>query len=194
MANLLVSCPFCADTIPLEEKTYGNFAGNILCIWCRSELKLIIKGGHLVTNPLIVRRGRLPKRIEVSSFDHQSVPGPIVDDFDEALRCREQGSYKACVVMCRRVLESTTMEKGAKGRTLHDKISDLSRKGLIPNQISEIATEIRAIGNYGAHPGDDRLSNVDQDEAESLLDLTRHIVEYVFIMPHKLSELKKKRS
>jgi len=45
---------------------------------------------------------------------HESIPDHIWSDYLEACNCFDVGSFKATVVMCRRMLQNICLEKGAK--------------------------------------------------------------------------------
>lgn len=81
-----------------------------------------------------------------------SIPINIASDFKEALRCQWISAHKACVVMCRRAIQASAIELGAKGNKLIDQIDDLRTSGKITEPLREFAHEIRLTGNDGAHP------------------------------------------
>lgn len=71
---------------------------------------------------------RYPKRIP--KLD-DSIPEDISADYAEALRCYDVNSYKASVVMCRRAIQSSTLEKGATKNRLFDQINEIHSNGTI---------------------------------------------------------------
>ncbi|HKV39890.1 MAG TPA: DUF4145 domain-containing protein, partial [Blastocatellia bacterium] len=73
----------------------------------------------------------------------KSVPSEIAADFAEALRCLWVKAYRAAVAMCRRSIEASCNQLGAKGNRLVDKIDDLAQKGKITAPLKDWAHEVR---------------------------------------------------
>ena len=116
-----------------------------------------------------------------------NVPKPIADDFAEALRCQWIQAYRACVVMCRRAVQSSALHLGAKGGKLIDQIDDLSKTGIITTPLKDFAHEIRLTGNDGAHPEKDGLENVTEKDGEAIIEFTGEYLHHVYVMPAKLA-------
>lgn len=84
-----------------------------------------------------------------------SIPGQLSEDLVEATICLFAGAYKACGVMCRRIIQRTAMMMGAKAERnarLADQIDELFRRNRIPQQLQERWHHIRRLGNLSAHP------------------------------------------
>jgi hypothetical protein len=116
-----------------------------------------------------------------------NVPKPIANDFAEALRCQWIQAHRACVVMCRRAVQSSALQLGAKGGKLIDQIDDLSKTGIITTPLKEFAHEIRLTGNDGAHPDKDGLEDVTEKDGEAIIEFTREYLHHVYVMPAKLA-------
>ena len=114
------------------------------------------------------------------------VPGNVAEDFKEALRCEWVEAYKACVVMCRRAVQGSVTELGARDARLIDQIDELFAKGKITEALKEFAHEVRLIGNDGAHPGKDGLADVSPKDAADIVEFTREYLHHVYVMPAKL--------
>jgi hypothetical protein len=83
---------------------------------------------------------------EVSEAD------PIIAlDFSEALRCLWVKSYKATVAMCRRSVEASCKQLGAKGRDLEKKIDNLFEQGKITESLRQMAHAVRLTANAQLH-------------------------------------------
>lgn len=114
----------------------------------------------------------------------------IRNDFKEAKLCYSVGAYKATVVLSRRSLQSICIDKGAsKNKKLYQQIEELASNGVITEDLKEWATEVRYVGNDGAHPGEEIL----KEDAESILELTEQLTNVIYIMPQIATELKNKR-
>lgn len=117
------------------------------------------------------------------------VPQKIAADFLEAKRCFGAGVYKGTVVMCRRSIQNTAVEKGAKKDDLFEQLNELVRKGIIPVSLEKLSHNVRSMGNYGAHPAEDGLDKVEEKDAKEILEFLEHFLNYVFVMPQRVEEM-----
>jgi Domain of unknown function (DUF4145) len=120
----------------------------------------------------------------------KSIPKDVAEDFQEAIRCQWAKSYRACVVMCRRALQTSVLALKAQGDTLVKQIDSLAANGVITTPLKEFAHEIRLTGNAGAHS--DWLQDIKESDAESIMEFTREYLDHVYIMPAKLQERRAK--
>ncbi len=182
---VLITCPKCDSlsgySIP------QNYQGAIVCTHCNAELIIHLQNGLQIESPIIKEDAIMNKLREF-----ESAPKEINSDFLEAQRCFKVNAYKATVVMCRRTLEQVTKHQKAKGKTLFDKIETLHKNGIISKPVYELVTQIRQLGNYGAHATDDLLGDVTEEEAKIVLDVTEHLVDHTFEIPQKIKKLKAK--
>jgi hypothetical protein len=119
-----------------------------------------------------------------------NVPDSVAQDVKEALRCLWVKAYKACVVMCRRAIQSSAIAQSAKGGRLIDQIDDLAKEGKITEALRQFAHEVRLVGNDGAHPDKDGLENVTANDATDIVEFTREYLHHVYVMPAKLKARK----
>ena len=131
-----------------------------------------------------------PKRIP--KF-HESIPRQVADDYIEAIKCFDISSWKASVVMCRRALQGSVIDKGAKKDKLWEQIDELYDQQIITKGIKDWAHEIRLTGNIGAHPDKDGLEDVTQEDAKELIDFMEEYLNYVYIMPSKVAAKRVKK-
>lgn len=87
-------------------------------------------------------------------------------------------------VQIRRALENICREKGAGSGTLSQMLRELSGKGIFPPTIAEIANELRATGNKGAHADS---VGVTREDAAAIDELFQLIIGYVYDAPAKLN-------
>ncbi|MDQ2919994.1 MAG: DUF4145 domain-containing protein [Acidobacteriota bacterium] len=139
---------------------------------------------------------------EVSAAD----PG-IALDFSEALRCLWIKSYKAAVAMCRRSVEASCKQQGAKGKDLQKKIDDLAAQGKITEPLRQMAHAVRLTANRHLHgkknpaelgdieageiPADD-LDTFNEDDAKAMIAFTKEYFHHVYVMPALLEAYKPK--
>ena len=116
-----------------------------------------------------------------------SVPEAVGADYIEGVECLGIGAYKAAVNMFRRALQQVMLEKNApKGKRLIDQIDALVDDRVLPQDIGEWAHEIRLWGNDGAHPSNDGLEKVTEEETEEVRGFLERLFESVYIMPAKV--------
>lgn len=114
------------------------------------------------------------------------VPTLINTAFDSALKVRSDGAI--CCLALRRTLEMICKNNGETSGTLEKKLLRLSEKGIIPPILDEMAKLLRQIGNDAAH-GNDKSFSV--TIVNILIDFTRTIIEYVYVLPQKLRKIQK---
>ncbi len=122
------------------------------------------------------------------------VPEGLANDFIEASKDYNIGSYKSSVVMARRTIQKMCLNLGAtKGKELFKQIAELLEKGKLHPDLAAMATEIRFLGNDGAHPEDDGLDEVNADDAKEILDFTSELLDDLYVRPQKVAAMRKKR-
>jgi hypothetical protein len=107
-------------------------------------------------------------------------------DYSEAWNCHQIEAYRASATMCRRVIQNCMRDKGAKKTKLIDQIDEV----VTDVQLREVAHSIRVIGNWGAHEQDDEIKDVNWKKSKALLDFAWNIMDYLYITPKKLDEIK----
>ena len=109
--------------------------------------------------------------------------------FGEAIKGLNDGNWNSCVIMCRRALEETMTDLGAKGEDLFHQIDDLEDKRRITPELKEWAHESRLGGKLGAH-GIKQKKWAEKDDAEEVLEFSRWFFRYVYVLPRQLAERK----
>ena len=122
------------------------------------------------------------------------VPNGIAADFIEAARDYNIASYKSSAVMARRTIQKMCINLGAtKEKHLFEQIEELKNNGKLHSDLADIATEIRFLGNNGAHPENDGLDEVDATDAKEILDFTAELLDDLYVRPEKVAAMKKRR-
>jgi hypothetical protein len=98
--------------------------------------------------------------------------------------------YRASAVMSRRTLEAITVEKGEANGILAKRIENLKAKGILDKNLTDWSTEIRLIGNTGAHF--DPISDVAKTDANQIILFIEELIKYVYIMPAEIAKRRKK--
>lgn len=118
------------------------------------------------------------------------VPQSIRAAFDEARRCIQAGAYTASAIMCRKVAEGVCVAHGMKKGNLAASLRSLAEGGVLETRMLGWADHLRLYGNDAAH---DVEIQIEQAEAEDLLDFTRALVEYVFTYRLRFEAFKERR-
>ncbi len=183
-------CPHCGVFVQFHltgASITGIRHSIVRCTNCDERTYVILK----VTNGTHEVIDYYPKRIP--QID-KSFPNDVRDDYIEAIRCFEVNAYKACVVMCRRSLQASALEKGANKSRLVDQLEELMDNGIITQSLYEWTTEIRHEGNIGAHPDKDGLKYVTKDDAQAILHFVEEYLKHVYEMPARVAEKRAKRT
>jgi hypothetical protein len=214
--SLRGKCPHCAKDAAFSKITSSYIeplpdeAGQRICaaMQCPGCLKYILAVVTRQAKPRIagiagrpqLHTGFEPHRYEahypIGSPDDSvdsSIPPAIAADFQEALRCRWVNAFKATVTMCRRALEASCLDLGAKGDTLIAQIAKLASEGQITTSLKNMASHIRLAGNRGSHPKDDGLADIGRDDADAVIAFTRQYFEHVYVMPALAKNYEAKR-
>lgn len=169
-----INCPGCGGTFNVDDDSYKKFKGEVRCRTCACVLQIESNVDEYSELPYLVSVTR-KDMIEVSV--PTKAPPQVVEDFKEAARCFNAKAYKGTVTMCRRSLETACDAKRAKGGNLSEKIANLHEQGIIDEPTYHLASGIRQFGNYGAHPKEDLLKAVGEQEAEFILRLTERVLK-----------------
>ncbi len=163
----VVCCPYCKNTIPWIP--HADYEGTEHCPYCSENYRVKYEGGFCI---YAEKRGI---EIEIP----ETLPQTVIDDFEEAIACSIVEAYKAVVVMCRRGLEGLADELNADGEYLSQQLEDLKDKGLIMETTYHMASGIRQFGNYGAHPQNDQLKDIDRNEAAMVLNASERLLREI---------------
>lgn len=120
-----------------------------------------------------------------------STPKTIKNAFNEAVTCFNSKAYTASAIMCRKTLEGLCAEHGAKATNLSLSLKKLRDKEIIENRLFEWAEALRTLGNEAAH-GVDCIIN--REDAQSTLDFTEALVQYVFAYQDRFELFKRRRA
>jgi hypothetical protein len=120
---------------------------------------------------------KLPPRVDVS--------------YKEAILCLDARAWLATAVMVRRTLEAVGKEFDPNARTLLKGLEALHAKGAISDELKAWGTELRFLGNIGAHPSDDEISYHDATEAVEFLNA---IIETIYHLRPKFQAMQARRT
>jgi hypothetical protein len=192
-------CPYCGAystfhvSAEYGNQYWGGFAKILGCDHCHQLVYVVLEadqtiGGEKVASEKI--KDYYPKRMPKLE---DSIPKNVADDYLESIRCFDIEANKASASMCRRALQSSVIDKGAKKGRLADQIDELFEKEVITKDIKDWAHEIRLTGNVGAHPDEDGLQSVKPEEANELIDFMEQYLNYVYVLPAKVATKREKK-
>lgn len=199
--NKIFICPYCGakSTFSCLFSVKGFFKGSYFpfsvwnCHYCDHAIFVTQDSSqhdHVVTQNLQIK-SIFPS---LEPIVDGRVPEGIAGDFIEAGRCFNIGAFKASVVMSRRTIQKMCLNLGAnKGEKLYKQINQLKQGGRLHSDLADIATEIRFIGNDGAHPTDDELDEITNEDAKEIFDFTAELLDDLYVRPQKVLAMKKKR-
>jgi uncharacterized protein YuzB (UPF0349 family) len=116
---------------------------------------------------------------------HISISSIVSKTYLEAIKIRKI-SPVAFMMLIRKSLEIICNDQNAEGKNLHQKIEFLHKQNKIPILILEVANNTRLLGNLSAHESEVVYTNEDADIMD---DLFQAIIEYIYVLPYKLSKL-----
>ncbi len=121
-----------------------------------------------------------------------SVPTEVLEDFKEGVICLSNKCPRAAVSMFRRSLQSSLIDKGANSKD--DLIDQIKNATFLTQDIKDWAHNIRIFGNWGAHPQDDNLKDVDQKISEETQSFLEEFFNYVYVMPSRVASARQKNT
>lgn len=89
--------------------------------------------------------------------------------------------------MCRRVIQQSCIEKGAKKEKLFDQIEELK----IDDSLKKLAHKLRFWGNKGAHPDILLGEKIEEKDAKVAIDFTEKFLQYIYIIPKEIEEIER---
>ena len=114
----------------------------------------------------------------------KDIPESIAGAFAKASSALHAHCPRAAVVMARRTLEAVTVDKGETQGTLDTRLKKLAAKGDLPPNLATWASEVRLVGNTGAHY--DELNPVSVEDANDLMGFLRELLRHLYEIPADL--------
>lgn len=205
--DMIDICPHCGSKVHIEKlwsahHSFDNGDVEFYVVFrCKPCKKLILKTFVFSQNRYTSKTELKPAGwdekfpvaldTELSQADFQYIPDEALSDYKEALKCKSIGANRASCAMFRRALQSALIELGADNKD--DLIKQIASLNTLPSDIKDWAHQIRIFGNWGAHPDKDKLKDVDENDVVEAHDFTSKFFIYMFIMPKKVKESRKRR-
>jgi hypothetical protein len=202
MTDFIDTCPHCdarAHFQMLFNDSHSTSNGDVIyyiifrCVPCK---KLMLKTMEFQQNryngreedlKFIGWQDKFPSDeiVYISKFE-ETVPEDVLADFKEGVVSLNNKCYKAAVSMFRRSLQSALLNLGASSD--EDLIVQIKNMGSLTQDIKDWAHNVRIFGNWGAHPQDDNLKEVDESKADEVRMFIEEFFNYVYVMPGRVSK------
>ena len=126
----------------------------------------------------------------------KEVPDSYRDDYQEAVTVLSI-SPKASAALSRRIMQHLLREEcGVKHANLAAEIQEYITRDGIPSYLTNAIDAVRNVGNFAAHPMKDkytdRIVDVEDGEAEWLLEVLDSMFDFTFVQPRRLEERKQR--
>ncbi|MCW8138137.1 MAG: DUF4145 domain-containing protein [Planctomycetota bacterium] len=204
-----MTCPHCAVTIKTEivREHLSRFAQSWLveCLVCPScfQFTIWLQAGQYEADGPGVRGRSIWVPSFVKRFRAYPVAGarpvapevhaPIAADFTEACTVLPF-SPKSSAALSRRCLQHVLHYVGIKKKNLHDEIEAAIASPGFPPTVADLLHTIRQVGNVAAHPQKEQntglIVDVEQGEAELLLDVLEELFDHYFVKPARYAAKK----
>lgn len=125
------------------------------------------------------------RRVFPTLLSKGALPTGVQKQFDSAQRVKlVDPSFYA--VGIRRMLEAVCSEQGVGGRDLERQIQALVAAGKLPDVFERMATQLRTLGNWGAH---NSATEVQADDVPLIEEFAETILDYLYWAPAKLASV-----
>lgn len=114
------------------------------------------------------------------------MPKEIFQAYEVALKARYLDGA-LCLLSLRRTLEIICKQQGETKGNLVNKIQNLANRGVLPTVLKDASDILRMLGNEAAH-GDNK--KFDKLQIDQMIKFTETIIEYIYILPDKINEIK----
>jgi hypothetical protein len=118
------------------------------------------------------------------------MPPEVELSYSEAMRCESAEAWLATAVMVRRTMEAVGKDFNPNARNLAEGLKAMFNLGAISNELMEWGTELRFLGNVGAHPGGQRISHQDATDA---MEFLAAIIETIYSLRPKFMAMRVRR-
>lgn len=127
---------------------------------------------------------------ESLDFDTTNIPDRIQQTLAEAIVCHSHQCFTAAAIMVRKTLEELCEDRGAKGKTLKERIAQLGQKVVLPTELLEGLDELRLLGNDAAHIESHEFDQVGSEEVEVGIEFAKEVLKATFQYATLLNRLK----
>ena len=163
----------------------GRVVERLLFVRCQR-----CKQGSVVVESLEVSAGRWTV---TNHWPHGEIvvpthlPAKIEALFVEAASCMHAGAPRGAATMTRTTIDAAIQDCGATGPDTKQRIASMA--GRLPQQLIDMAHELRLGGNDAAH---EFKHNWSVEDAQELLDFLRQLLHHLYEVPRQLKAVQRK--
>lgn len=130
----------------------------------------------------------------IPTFETDGVAASIASCLQEAALCYSQQCWRAAAIMLRRTLEAICKEFGATGNTLHLRLQSLRQTVALSDTLFQAMDVLKLLGNDAAHIESRTFDQIDRQEVEVAMELTREVIRVLYkhqALVNQLNSLKR---
>jgi len=127
-------------------------------------------------------------------LDKSDIPPPVLEAFQEALGCMQNGHHVAAALMVRKTIEEICHEQNIKGGNLEKRIDAFKQKVILPPALVDSLHDLRLLGNDAAHIESRNFNDVGPVELELSIKLVTELLKAMYqhqALQKQLAALKK---
>ena len=192
-SDRVLVCPHCGAEAPQKlsfhhcPKRKGEKKSRAFTVYwisiCQACNELVVWGDDTFRGLVGFHSGNLVPVYPDTNIEVDAVPDRVRKIYSEACRIRELAP-NGFSVLVRRALEAICEDKGIKDGVLATRLKELTSQEQFPKSIAGLTNVIRLVGNIGAHAGS---VDVSLDQARLLDNFFRFVIEFVYVLPARLS-------
>ncbi|MDD3488194.1 MAG: DUF4145 domain-containing protein [Candidatus Pacebacteria bacterium] len=184
---MLFECPYCkakCQFSKLVNQCYCQSDNSYQQAWVCSNCNGVIVSRF--TREQDIRDAQIFPLVKIKpKIKTDKLPDNIRNDYLESLENYSNGCYTSSVIMSRRVIQQSCIEKGAKKENLFGQIEELK----IDDNLKKLAHKLRYWGNKGAHPDILLGEKIEEKDAKVAIDFTEKFLQYVYVIPKEIEEI-----
>jgi hypothetical protein len=123
------------------------------------------------------------------------VPEPVAESFAEGMRCLSANAPNGAAMLFRTAMTYIVHDKGSDAakakRELTDRIKQMVMDGDLNPDLGDWATQLRLLGNAGAHP--DIYGEVTREEAGEVARLIKTLLDVLYAVPAMINRRRQAR-
>lgn len=179
----LLSIPDYSSLLRFRPKRVGM---GYMCNSCKEPIFLKFEIERYELGSFFIQINKSPTQVEFPkiNFEFEFIPEPVKNDFIEALSCYSIGALNGFASMCRRTIQSSASEIGAKGKDkVQKQIIEMKELANIDDETFDIIKQIIIDGHDGAHP---HLPSLTKERADIMCELIQDVIYQLYVRKGKL--------
>lgn len=183
---ITLRCPICRQKGTLQPNSVNDvqvhdLASDALYVFGQRRCPDPTCGGHIFFVRDAQKGGLLASYpAERIDFDATNVPNAVMAAMEEAITCHANNCLMSAAIMVRKTLEELCSDRSATGKNLKERITDLGKKIVLPNELLEGLDDLRLLGNDAAHIESQEFNQIGQEEVEIGIEFTKEVLKATY--------------